>query len=303
MRYLLGGAAVALTLAGCGADDSTANGGTDASPQECVGADGVPCMSIAGGLLANFDCAPATPAPGTPQPIEVRLRSRSVESSSPGTALALELFHDNAITDTCTGQCLALTADDLGNAMVDLSPGFFAYRIPSTGNASDDVVTSTGYRVLRSTDAWKNVAYTTHGDIEAFTAAGGKSRVEGSGALDGGIFDCDDQPVAGAIVRIYAEGQEVSTGAGAADPVITYSNGLIPDPHATATDPMGRYAAGNLPVTGTGRIRVEVHGVRAAGGPRELVACEEGRVFSNGYMSRPMRPLRTDYAPDSGCSR
>jgi hypothetical protein len=276
-------------------DAATQDAATDAGP--CVGADGLPCLT-AGGGPARVDCMPTRPVAGVPGPMAITVRS---QFGSPGRAFALEIFPDGEIADDCSGPCMALTADDAGDAAAELGTGWFAYRIPSTGTGEQDAMLSVGYRVVRPGDTTRPTAFITHGEAAAVTDQVGKTVLPGTAILDGYVYDCEEQGVAGATVRLYVDGVELTRGPATTDPFVGYSEGFSLSADATTTGPFGHYAAFNIPVSGSATARVEVYGTRVQGGPRELIACEEARIFADGSTGRPLRPLRSDYEPGHGC--
>jgi hypothetical protein len=286
-------------------DASPSDGGADAGRDAggCVGADGLPCLTVAGGAAADFDCEPVQPAPGAPVPITIQVRNHLTTAFAPG--LAFEIFPDNYITDGCTGTCIAATADGSGEAVLDLPGSWFAFRIPGSGTGGSAVAVSTGYRVLREGETLKGVNFVTRDELEGIAAMArpGGSLAPGSNLILAGILDCAERPVAGATARIFVDGVEIADGPGSSDPYIAYLEGLMAAPDATTTDAAGFFALGNLPVSGSATARVEVYGTRTGGGSRELVACEEARIEEDGYTTRPIRPLRTDYPAGHGCRR
>jgi hypothetical protein len=276
-------------------DAAPADAGTDAG--RCVGADGLPCLT-AGGAPASVDCMPTRPVPGVPGPVAIMVRS---EFFSLGAGLAVEIFPDGEIADDCSGSCMALTADDSGHATAELGTGWFAYHIPSTGTGGGDAMPSFGYRVVRPGDTTRQTSFITHGEAAIVGDQVGKTVLPGTALLSGFLYDCEERAVAGASVRIYVDGVEVTRGPATTDPFIGYSEGFSLSPDATTTSVFGQYAAFNIPVSGSATARVEVYGTRVHGGPRELVACEVARIFSDGFTTRPLRPLRSDYEPGHGC--
>ncbi len=314
MRTLSTGWALVCLAVGCGgettssdagAEDSgpavDARGPVDSGPS-CVGADGLPCLTTSFGAPANYSCAPSAPTPGEPRAITI-MAVDDIGGGAAGAGVSIHVFPDNVVADACADGCIALTTDSMGRATVDLrADSWIAYRITSTGGGPEDIFGSVGYRIIRPTDTMKRIAFVTNGGVAGIADEVGRVIEPGAGIIGGTVYDCDDQSVVGATIRVFVDDVEITTGSAPSDPIVTYPDALSPSTPGESTGMYGHYVAANLPASATATVRVEVYGARAAGEPRERVACEEALLLPDTYITRPLRPLRTDYPATSGCA-
>lgn len=312
-RFSTGWAALVCLAVGCeespardaGPEDSgravDANGSVDSGPS-CLGADGLPCLTTSFGAPANYACAPSMPTPGEPRAITM-IVADDIGGGAAGAGVDVHVFPDNVVADACADGCIALTTDAMGRATVDLrASSWIAYRVISTGDGPEDIFGSVGYRIIRPTDTMKRVAFVTNGGVARIADEIGRVIEPGTGVIAGTIYDCDDQSVVGATIRVFVDDVEITTGSAPTDPLVTYPDALSPSTLGETTGMFGRYLAANLPAPASAIVRVEVYGARAAGEPRERVACEESLLLPDTYTTRPLRPLRTDYPATSGCA-
>ena len=306
-------ACAVLALAGCGSNNpaptdagmvvDTDGGatGTDAGSTPTL-----PVASVMGGGAPDFSCLGTRTAPAAGAEIAVTAAfTEAVSGSTLPNGTSVDIFRSNIISETCAApDCTTVTANAMGEVMAMLpASAWFAYRVAgSTATTSSAPVTTIGYnRGAPAAAGSAGQSYISRQTIGLIPGLFGRMRVPGTTIVSGAIYDCADQPIAGAIARVFRDGTEILSGTGAMDPFAGYFAGATPSMRARNTDAMaGRFAFANIDVT-PDPVRVELWAVRTEGAAPERIACEEVQPAADAVVIITELPLRADYAAGSGC--
>lgn len=232
------------------------------------------------------------------------------QNDTPVEGLTVHVFPDNQPADGCTGSCLELTSDAMGNVtLMDNASSWFAYRIlagsGTTAGLSADYIEVVQVNAVAAGTAGGMVTLnavqeTTRNTIVTLL---GVSLEDGTATITGSLTDCGGETIANANIRVFeaTSGNQIELGFGRNGPREFYfgSTGL-PGSAERNTNVGGLYGAANLPIPSDGLMRVELWGSLADGEPAEMLTCETAEVIEDGITIVSATPARSD--GPSGCS-
>lgn len=278
----------------------------DAGPS-CLGADGLPCLTVgsaAANMPADVACTPAEPAPGTVSPRRLRL----VAVGPTRTLLAdadFEVWPGNVVrAPSCAPpECVALRTDATGVATADLDAGFFAYVVPQ--NAVWMTYRAIGYNRTAGAIGETDLAVlpSATGSTCPFTGCPFMADPADS-ILRGTVSDCRGARMRGATIALFdSTGAAIDLESGEPfGPWLAYlHDGVLLSSSLTTTDYSGALQASNIPILTDPRVAVVAYGTAEEGGLRRVVACEEVVMGPNAITFLDFGPYRSDYAPGSLC--
>jgi len=251
----------------------------------------------------------AMPTPGAGVLANVEVEAIAL-AAFPVPMVPIQLFPGELIRASCDADCVAATTNASGLASVTLpSRGWFGYRLPAAGTGAMATVPVLGQFFQFASTAGARVPVTAMSATVASLFSSSLNRdLDATTSLVSGAFrDCDGQPVAYALIRMFRGSTEICPGGCApADTTMPRITGLsdaaIPSRSTDGlTRFLGRFAA-VVPATG-GPLRIEAWGATTDGGPAQLLGCEEVRVEPSSVTITTVGPLRGDYRAGSGCIR
>jgi hypothetical protein len=261
---------------------------------------------------ADFGCVGSAtgPMPGDTVPFTFALRGFG--SGDEVRNARIHFFPDNVPTLDCTGSCIEVTTDMMGNAAV-MAPanGWYAYHVffRMGGSAASTYVDS----VQINEPAPAASGGMTEGNaVSAGTLAlipaviTGVARPMGTALIAGEVQDCTGTASRGAAIRVYrADGTRILSdwSDGVAPQVRFFDGEENPDDTSEFTQVDGLYAVLNLPAPEDGfdDIRVEAWGVTSEGAEPMLLGCEQVGVYADGVSIVNVGPLRNDYPAGHLC--
>ena len=324
--------AVTSSLAACGG-----GGGTDGGPRvdaptgqdgggypfpDLPALEGFDAVSSSGGTsyrAATLDigCVGAATQPAAGSPIAATFEALEFRDRTPYPGnLQVWFFNDNIVRGTCDPpMCQLLSLDpDTGRAPVmTLAGGWYAYSILAASGATP------GTTVFSFVQANETAATTANAVLEGrwvsaltanvLTAAGGFMREEGTAVIAGAVLDCrgDDARLAGSIIRFFSpDGSELFNSPRQQDLQLRYfaQSGTTSSPSEDAlhTSENGLFMVAQVPPA-DGAYRIEAWGRASAGGPIELLGCEEVGTRADGIAVVNIGPLRSDGPASCSASR
>jgi hypothetical protein len=307
----------ALVLAACGNN----NMGTDSGPPDtgaiemdsgppapraaaatAVGADSM--IGTSDDVLADFSCMGTAMAPTGGADATFTANIADFMTGAAVDMIDVDIFPDNVVTDGCSGTCVRMTSDAMGN-LPGTAPagGWMAYRVAAGGMAPGDPVLTIGYnRVVPMMGGMIELPAVSNATIGAIPAIYRRTRLPGTAIVSGSITDCAGDEVANARLRVFRGATEVLPGPAMTDFFVGYFNGMSgPSPSRVTTHVDGIYAAANLDPAG-GPVRVELWAPIVVDGAEMRLACEEIRVFANAVTIISVGPARGDYPAGHGCA-
>lgn len=261
---------------------------------------------------AVFGCVGTATGPMPGADVDFTLQLRGFGSGDEVRGARMHFFPDNLPTLDCTGSCIEVTTDMMGNAAVTApANGWYAYHVffRMGGSAGSTYVDS----VQINEPAPAASGGTTEGNaVSAGTLAlipaviTGVARPAGTALIAGRVDDCAGDPTRGATIRAYtADGARIPSNwdDGVAPQVRFFDGEENPDDEATYTQVDGLYAVLNLPAPEDGfeDIRIEAWGVTAEGAEPILLGCEQVGVYADGVSIVNVGPLRNDYPAGHLC--
>lgn len=298
---------------GCGDDDDTTPG-TDGGPvMDAAMVDSGPMtpelpllqrgpIGAEPDAAAAYSCHGERMSPPTDgEAINFNLRVEEFRTDQTFPELCVKFYADNmpVVGDECDAS--DLSTDSEGRVTVNApAGGWYAYRVyPKSG--------PTASRTIDGSVQVNETAPTTAGEtlrarsisaatLDLIPTVLGISRVPGTAIVAGTVFDCDDEPVYGAITRVYRDdGTFVAEGARNDDPHYRFFDGdSFPRAEQVYTHVDGLFGLINLDVASGGEfVWVEAWGRRGDGEP-EIIACERIPVFKGTISIINLRPLRSD---------
>jgi hypothetical protein len=314
------GALSSSALIGCGGDDEVtpgADAGTQAdmataadtgtgpvTVEDTIPTD-LPALSIEGGTI-DLSCQGVHTAPtatGTAAGFTLAVKDFQTGNAVPGAKV--HFFADNAIpTDPTAGTII--TADSSGNAAVSAIPGsWYGYYIE--GNSPSG--TSTTVPSIQINETTPTAGGTATGNsvsqatVSLIPLTVGRMRATNTAMLSGTVYDCNEKPVQGAVVRAFnAAGDLIAQGTTSTSTIYAYfgENGLPTSNEAQPySNTNGLYGALNVPIANDGdTVRVETWAI--VGGEPTMIGCESLRMFKNVVAIVNVMPQRAD--GPSNCS-
>lgn len=292
--------------AGCPSDPDCA--GTDMGPpDDMIRPDGLPPASLGeggvGGITADttspadFSCINTRTAPAGGDDTTFSLEIREFNSGMAFEGLDVCFFPDNNVDlSTCTGQMV--TTDASGNVSVTgPEGGWYAYRVfPSEmGSASTNIQDSV--QINEPVPAGGSAAgnSVSEGTLGLIPVVLGFAAADDTALIAGTVQDCAEEPVYGAVVRMYDEsGTMIQETPANTTPKYRYFNGdNFPSADQPWTHVDGLFAAANIPVaSGGATITVEIWGERD--GEFQVIGCEDVPALPNAISIVNVGPLRSD---------
>jgi len=218
--------------------------------------------------------------------------------ASPIEGLTVETFADNALRASCGGACDSQISGPMGQLVfVDEAGSWFSYRV----RAGEGAVSGTTTRYVETSEI--NAIVPRTGEPALITPFASSTRdtivtligapVRDDTALLMGTFeDCEERPVANAVVRLFDDAGEIPLSFGRDGARAFFFNGdSFPSASETSTQVDGLFGVANVPLRG-GAIRVEVWGSTSPGAPAELLGCEQIRASEAGVGLARVPPLR-----------
>ncbi|MCB9598891.1 MAG: hypothetical protein H6721_20970 [Sandaracinus sp.] len=242
-------------------------------------------------------------------PTEFTLQVREFRTDEVIEGLCVRFYDDNApvVGDTCDPES-DLVTDVMGNVTVTApAGGWYAYRVfpkmgPSPALTIDGSVQINEAAPTSSSSVEGNSI--SAATLNLIPTVLGFRRAAGTAIVAGTVFDCNEDPVYGATIRVYREdGTLIAEGSANNDPHYRYFDG---DDFPSAEQPWshtdGLFAVANIPVGADGEfVFVEAWGKRADG-ELEVVSCERMPVFGSTISIINMQPLRSDAPACPGLS-
>jgi len=308
-----------LMLGGCdddgGGDDAGppvgtdgGGGGTDAGPPPAGAVVGYGSSRM---MLtdADFSCRGTPTAPDdSAAAVSFMGAVTDFQSENPVEGLTVHFFPDNTPAEGCTGSCIELTSDAMGNiSAMDNEGSWYAYRILA-GMGTQAGLSAEYIEVVQineptpgagGTATFNAVSANTRNTIVTLL---GVSLEDGTATITGQLTDCGGENIANANIRVFeaTSGTEITLGTGRTGPREFYFSGGLPGSRETATNVDGLYGAANLQIPSDGLMRVELWGSLTDGGAQEMLSCEVTEVIEDGITIVNASPTRAD--GPSGCS-
>lgn len=256
----------------------------------------------------DFSCVGLRTAPprGESSTFTVHVHDLQTGESTDVANAALQIFPDGVVTPGCAGSCQDLRSDAAGEVagVMGQAGGWLAYRIePGTAGGGSAPVLTIGYQhVTPATGGLLELASVSSMTIGFIPSLYRRMRLPGTAIVMGTIVDCAGDAVEHAILRVYRGSQLLTPGPDAIDFFVGYFDfsGRLHPPNGS-TGPDGFYTAVNVEPE-VDPLRFEVWARTEEGGELRAIACEEVPGFADGVTHVALGPLRSDYAPGSGCS-
>lgn len=284
-------------------------GGTDGGSGGC-GADGLACLTVDDGMPADMACLGTVTAPTDTTEREITFRLVARGLSETVMSGDFEIYPDNIVAESCTGDCIELTAGADGMVMGTVPGTWYAYRAPANPGPTPGMhATFETVGFNRPPAAAGGTDTITAIEVGIFSAALGAIRTGlvrdmDDGVITGDIADCDGAGLNGVTTRLFLnDGTEVLPGTEAEDMGLGYRrNGALPAPSLRTTDDSGGYAYANVPIPADGTINLVSYGTLEEGGERVVIGCENVAVGANVLTVLSAGPLRSDYPTGSYCA-
>jgi hypothetical protein len=311
-RHLAYGA-LALCLSGCdGGETPDTDAGMMLPPLEAKTED-ESAMAFVPATL-DYACLGSRTAPTSGAPIDATFHLLDFQfEEGPPDNLVLDnaevwVFNSNVIGDNCDGSdCQRIVTDGAAQAQVSLpTGGWYAYRVIP----HDDLISDRDsrfevfqYNELAPTTAGAEVEGTSVNGVTINTipALLGIARTDGLAIIAGRIFDCNENFVQNAIVRLYdPDGNEILSNTAPDrpndDPLFAYFNGdqanNLPNVNRVSSNSDGLYVMVQIPYLDARPYRIEAWG--NVDGEMTRLACETARIFEDAVTILNMTPLRSD---------
>lgn len=246
---------------------------------------------------ADFACLGSRTEPAGGDDKMFTLQIREFNSDMAFEGLDVCFFPDNEVSlDSCTGDML--TTDASGNVSVTAPEGgWYAYRVfpNEMGSASTNIQDSVQINEPVPTGDTSDANSVSEATLGLIPVVLGFSAADDTALIAGTVQDCAEDPVYGAVVRMYdASGALIEETPAATTPKYRYFDGdNFPSPDNQWTHVDGLYAAGNIPVPAGGTtITVEVWG--ELDGEFQVIGCEEVPALQNAISIINVGPLRSD---------
>jgi len=263
---------------------------------------------------ADFSCAGSRILPEGGEASTFTLHVQDFRDDNPVADVCVKFYADNMVpaVDTCDSDGDGLVTDADGNISVTAPVGsWYAYRVFAREGAaaSQTIVGSVQVNELApESGGTAQGTSVNQGTLDLIPTIYGFRRAAGKAIVAGIVYDCGDETVYGATVRIATEdGTYVAEGELSSDPHYRYFNGdNFPSADQTFTHADGLYAVANIdtPETGGQVIFIEVWGrTSEEAAEAELLACEQARVFADSISIVNLEPLRSDGPACPGLSR
>lgn len=287
-----------------GRDAASADGGPDAGVGDAVGYG----ASLGALSPADYGCRGVSTAPAGGAPTATSFELIDFFNGMPVEGLRVQLFSaDEATTDgSCGVGCVSALTDGAGRLPVSApAGGWVAYHVlagvGAAGGTPSSYVNVVDHHVpvpaTAGTIAGNAITVSTVETIMLLLSA---TIEPGTVMVTGNVFDCGENPIANAVVRIFDGAGEIPLGLGRTGPRQFYFNGgAFPASTQMVTNVDGLFGAANVPYPASGRLRVELWGSLVGGMARERLGCEEITVYRDGVSIPRMGPLRADGPP--GC--
>jgi hypothetical protein len=284
---------VAASLCGCSSDDNQTRipPAGDASTDDAT-------IPPAGDAAAEDATPPpvtdASMGDATAEPsrqFTLVVRDLQTGERVPGACLSYYADNDVPASDSCG----STVTDGQGEVVLPLSDHTrFAYRVyPATHRL--------GW--LESNVPTPEPGATVDGRSISSTAASvfagllGRTYNEGTATFLGTVRDAEGSPLQGVVVRAVRSGETtaIPSGLGSTDAMYGYFSAVgLPDGDQPHTNTNGRFVAINMPVLEPGEVVRLVACGPSEGDSREVIGCEETRVFPDTYHRVDLPPTRLD---------
>lgn len=263
-----------------------------------------------GRAAARFDCTPRAPTQGAvPVSFVVQLDVFGSGATAPDTMV--DAFWDGVFEASCGARCASGTTNASGRVTL-MAPAnsWMAVHVPALVGATP----ATSWADTRAIHVAAPISAVALGHapvvsvatLDAIPTAYGFTPTAGSLVVVGRLRDCGDDPVRGALVRIFdADGVELANDPSTNDaPHVRYYDGeRVPDGDQAFTHVDGLFLAANLPTSGAETmLRVEAWGVVVTGEAPRRIACESISLTAGGVGVVPLGPYRADYDDEDPCA-
>jgi len=256
------------------------------------------------------------PVETTPD-IAVVMTVADFQTDAPVDNVRVQFYRDNLFPDPVGGTFLCEAGCQMGTSgpdgtvspFMDSSDSWYAYFIKGRmgpTSATTPVDTAQYNEAAGAAVTGNSVSAST---LAVIPTVLGLMRQSGTALVAGTFYDCNDRPVRGLVVRLFAEGADntvatddtfIPEGTRRDQPGYRYFNGSsFPSGGQPYTNIDGLFAAGNIPVAAPIRIEAWYNAGTAAAPDPQLWGCERIRVFPDGVTIVNVRPTRSDI---TGCT-
>lgn len=318
----------ALAATACGDDDGGADaamadsGGTDAGETDAGeemdaatgmqlpllmngdGADPVDPTGIgidpASAEPANMSCFGMTTVPVGGDDVDFTLRIQEFRTDDVLEGLCVKFYPDNTPVpgDTCDPSTDLVTAADGTISVTAPAGGWYAYRVFPKDGPSPSLQIAGSVQINEPAPESPTVVEgnsVSQATLNLIPTVLGFTQQPGTALVAGTVFDCDEDPVYGAVVRVFREdGTEIVEGTRNPEPHYRYFDGDdFPKSDQPWTHTDGIFTLANVPVADDGEfVFVEVWGRRSEGAEPEVISCERLPLFADTISIVNMAPLR-----------
>lgn len=224
------------------------------------------------------------------------------QNSMPVENLVVHFFPDNIVAPGCTGSCIEVTSDAMGNVPVmDNEGSWYAYRLQA-GMGAQAGAPREYIEVVQFNEAAPGAGGSEN--LNAVQAATrntivtllGLGQEEGTATITGVLSDCGGNSIANATIRAFNDSGEIAlplrgrTGTRQ----FYFGDTNLPAASQEFTNFNGLYGATNLPIPASGSIRIELWGSLTDGGAPEMLGCENVPVTAGGIVILNVGPTRSD---------
>lgn len=291
-----------MTDAGVTPGTDGGGGGSDSGPPPATPAVGFG-TSLASLTPADYSCRGMVAAPDdSGSSVSFTAAVTDFQNSMPVGDIVVDFFPDNVVTDGCTGSCVEVTSDSMGNATVmDNEGSWYAYRlVAGTGTQAGapreyiEVVQFNEEAPGAGSSATLNaVQAATRNTIVTLL---GVMQEDGTATITGRLADCGGEAIANATIRAFGDSGEITLAStGRTGPHQFYFGDTdLPAVMQRQTNFNGLYGATNLPIPASGTIRIELWGSLTEGGASEMLGCENVPVTAGGIVILNVGPTRSD---------
>ncbi len=249
---------------------------------------------------ANMSCFGMTSAPAGGENVDFTLRIREFRTDDVLEGLCVKFYADNmpVAGDSCDPSTDLVTAADGTVSVTAPAGGWYAYRVFPKDGPSPSLQIAGSVQINEPAPEsptqveGNSVSQAT---LNLIPTVLGFTQQPGTALIAGTVFDCDESPVYGTVVRVFREdGSEILEGTRSPEPHYRYFDGDdFPKSDQPWTHADGIFTLANVPVADDGEfVFVEVWGRRSAEAEPEVISCERLPLFADTISIVNMAPLR-----------
>ena len=249
---------------------------------------------------ANMSCFGMTSVPVGGAEVDFTLRIQEFRTDDVLEGLCVKFYTDNMPVpgDTCDSRTDLITAADGTVSVRAPAGGWYAYRVFPKEGPSPSLQIAGSVQINEPAPESPTAVQgnsVSQATLNLIPTVLGFMQQPGTALIAGTVFDCDETPVYGAVVRVFREdGSEIVEGMRSPEPHYRYFDGDdFPKSDQPWTHTDGIFTLANVPVAADGEfVFVEVWGRRAEGAEPEVIGCERLPLFADTISIVNMMPLR-----------